>query len=36
VPFLVYSSRRQQQKWAESSDHQIMAAIQDGDEKAFD
>jgi RNA polymerase sigma-70 factor (ECF subfamily) len=35
VPFLLYSSR-QQQSWAAAADTEVMTAVQDGDERAFD
>ena len=36
MPFLVYSSRRQQPDWQSRSDRELMAAVQQGDEPAFD
>jgi RNA polymerase sigma-70 factor (ECF subfamily) len=36
MPFLVYSSRQQQPEWTAASDREVMAAVQNGDEQAFD
>ena len=36
MPFLVYSSRQQQPEWTIASDREVMAAVQEGDEQAFD
>ncbi len=36
MPFLIHSSRRLQEKWAASSDSEVMQAVQAGDERAFD
>ena len=35
MPFLIYSSDSQQ-SWTAAADTEVMAAVQDGDEKAFD
>jgi RNA polymerase sigma-70 factor (ECF subfamily) len=36
VPFLIYSSRQPQRRWATATDSEVMVAVQSGDEKAFD
>ena len=36
MPFLVHSSRQKQPEWASASDREVMAAVQSGDELAFD
>ena len=36
MPFLVYSSRQKQPEWVAASDREVMAAVQSGDEQAFD
>jgi len=35
MPFLIHSSRRQH-SWSTATDSEVMAAVQEGDEKAFD
>lgn len=36
MPSLVYSSRQQQPEWTAASDREVMAAVQDGNEQAYD
>ena len=36
MTFLIHSSRRLRERWQAASDSEVMAAVQKGDEKAYD